>query len=548
MIVTVLAAGGSAAALAQAGGDEEAWDAGAVAALDIPVLQGLCLTGPRDRWDETDAGLSPMDAATQVAIPEFDGRLISVPFSFKETGADGLSRYVGDPERLGPGGRAWRWPSPGSGTRPRSSGGWRWCCRPTRPSTPGSATRSGWTPRPARSGCCGRCARPATTSARSAGDGALPGVEPPDGDALIHAVIAAGGQDPEWLTSQQLSEAVVRIPAAQYRDVVRRAARRSCAQSMQEAWGPPPGELYVDRSHDPDGEIVLAALTAGNVVLLVQPPRGFGENPVAIYHDPRPAAEPPLPGRLPVAGARLRRARGGAPGQARHAGMAAGQEPGPVGPVRARRGARQPAAHLPVPDQRPRRGHPGQAAGARHHRRPPGAADDPGRDLRRPGQARAAAGRARQHRRARPGQAAGRPRADLDADPGLPARPRPRPRRTAARRRVRRLRAARRRLALRGEGRADQGRAARARGGPGRTGAGRPGAGDAAGQADLVRGGGRDAGPAGGARAGRGRQRQPGRGGPGRGDRPRPGRGHGAGRVAAGRGRRRGRGGPRRAA
>src|ERR1700733_12656717 len=88
MIVTVLAAGGIAAALAQAGGDEEAWDAGAVAGLDIPVLQGLCLTGPRDRWDETDAGLSPMDAATQVAIPEFDGRLISVPFSFKETGAD----------------------------------------------------------------------------------------------------------------------------------------------------------------------------------------------------------------------------------------------------------------------------------------------------------------------------------------------------------------------------------------------------------------------------------------------------------------------------
>jgi cobaltochelatase CobN len=31
---------------------------------------------------------------------------------------------------------------------------------------------------------------------------------------------------------------------------------------------------------------VLAALRAGNVVLLVQPPRGFGENPVAIYHDP----------------------------------------------------------------------------------------------------------------------------------------------------------------------------------------------------------------------------------------------------------------------
>ena len=31
---------------------------------------------------------------------------------------------------------------------------------------------------------------------------------------------------------------------------------------------------------------MLAALRAGNVVLMVQPPRGFGENPVAIYHDP----------------------------------------------------------------------------------------------------------------------------------------------------------------------------------------------------------------------------------------------------------------------
>ena len=33
---------------------------------------------------------APMDAAMQVAIPEFDGRLITVPFSFKEDGPDGV--------------------------------------------------------------------------------------------------------------------------------------------------------------------------------------------------------------------------------------------------------------------------------------------------------------------------------------------------------------------------------------------------------------------------------------------------------------------------
>ena len=55
---------------------------------------------------------------------------------------------------------------------------------------------------------------------------------------------------------------------------------------MTEAWGPAPGELFVDRTRNADGEIVAATLQAGNVVILVQPPRGFGENPIAIYHDP----------------------------------------------------------------------------------------------------------------------------------------------------------------------------------------------------------------------------------------------------------------------
>ena len=31
---------------------------------------------------------------------------------------------------------------------------------------------------------------------------------------------------------------------------------------------------------------MLAALRRGNLLILIQPPRGFGENPIAIYHDP----------------------------------------------------------------------------------------------------------------------------------------------------------------------------------------------------------------------------------------------------------------------
>ncbi len=284
LVVTVLAAGGSAAALAQAGGDDEAWDAGAIAALDVPVLQGLCLTTPRADWSDGDAGLSPVDAATQVAIPEFDGRLISVPFSFKETGDDGLPVYVTDPERAA-----------------RVAGQAVALARLRRTVPAGrrvAVVLSSYPTKHARIGNAVGLDTPASAvgllrSMRDAGydvgpiagAGALPGIEPPDGDALMHAIIAAGGQDPDWLTSRQLSEAVVRIPAAQYLDWFT-ALPASLRSAMVQAWGPPPGELYIDRSRSPEGELVLAALTAGNVVLLVQPPRGFGENPIAIYHDP----------------------------------------------------------------------------------------------------------------------------------------------------------------------------------------------------------------------------------------------------------------------
>ena len=55
------------------------------------------------------------------------------------------------------------------------------------------------------------------------GPDAFPGVDPtgteqPDGDALIHALIAAGGQDPEWLTEEQLSGNPIRVPAARYQE------------------------------------------------------------------------------------------------------------------------------------------------------------------------------------------------------------------------------------------------------------------------------------------------------------------------------------------
>lgn len=288
LIVTVLAAGGSVPAGASAGGDDESWDVARMSALDIPIIQGLCLTSSRAEWEASDDGVSPMDSATQIAIPEFDGRIITAPFSFKEVDADGLPHYVADPERCArvagiavKHARLRRIPNAEKRLALVLS------AYPTKHArignavgldTPVSAIRM--LRRLREEGYdLGEGNVVAHLVSASSTDGGMTDTEA--GDALIHALIAAGGQDEEWLTHAQLTDAHVRITPEQYAAWTADLPADLRAD-MVEAWGEAPGSLFVNDA----GELVLATVRAGNVVLLIQPPRGFGENPIAIYHDP----------------------------------------------------------------------------------------------------------------------------------------------------------------------------------------------------------------------------------------------------------------------
>ena len=68
--------------------DGEGW-VSPLDALDVPVLQAVASTGDTATWAESTTGLSPLDVALGVAIPEFDGRIIGPPLSFKEVVDDG---------------------------------------------------------------------------------------------------------------------------------------------------------------------------------------------------------------------------------------------------------------------------------------------------------------------------------------------------------------------------------------------------------------------------------------------------------------------------
>lgn len=308
LIVTMLATGGSGAADATAGDGEgvgeqwQEWDATALAALDVPVIQAICATASRAAWLESESGLSPLDAATQVAIPEFDGRIVGGVISFKERDADGspvgaaVPRYVPDAERC----------ARVAGLAVRSA---------RLRHTPATERRvaillTSFPTKHAKVGMAVGLDTPASALALldalradgmhiapprglrlDAGRDAFESAdarpsEPADtrpfehGDELMHALIASGGHDPEFLTDEQLAESSLRLPVAEYvawygtlPDTLRDA--------IEERWGPPPGDRYIDGD-----DFVIAGLELGNVLVAIQPPRGYGEDPVGIYHDP----------------------------------------------------------------------------------------------------------------------------------------------------------------------------------------------------------------------------------------------------------------------
>ncbi|SFI82287.1 cobaltochelatase CobN subunit [Bosea sp. OK403] len=74
-------------------------------AADCPVLQAVPVGSAREAWNASPRGLSAVDLAMQVALPEFDGRLGAIPVAFKADATDAatglvIRRLLPDPEGI----------------------------------------------------------------------------------------------------------------------------------------------------------------------------------------------------------------------------------------------------------------------------------------------------------------------------------------------------------------------------------------------------------------------------------------------------------------
>lgn len=171
--------------------------------------------------------------ASQVAVPEFDGRIITVPFSFKEIDEDGLISYVADAERCARvAGLAVRHARLRHVAPPDKRVALVFSAYPTKHARIGNAVGLDT---PASAVALLRALRD-----RGYHVGDLPGVEANDGDALIHALIERGGQDPDWLTEGQLAGNPIRVSAKDYRAWFA-TLPAEFTDAVVQHWGPPPG-------------------------------------------------------------------------------------------------------------------------------------------------------------------------------------------------------------------------------------------------------------------------------------------------------------------
>ncbi|AFZ67794.1 cobaltochelatase subunit CobN [Deinococcus peraridilitoris] len=244
------------------------WSVGALERLGVPVLQAVTSGGARGPWETSARGLNPLDTAMNVALPEFDGRIISVPVSFKERDQDG-ARFVPDLERCARvAGQA------------RGLARLRWLANSEKriafvfTNSASKASQIG-----NAVGLDAPASLLALLQALRAHEydvGELPATP----DALIHELIDRCAYDQLYLTPAQLGRAAGQVSVERYGEWFAELPP-TLQRRMVKQWGEAPGEAYVHGA-----QLAFAGLELGNAFVALQPPRGYGMDPDAIYHTP----------------------------------------------------------------------------------------------------------------------------------------------------------------------------------------------------------------------------------------------------------------------
>ena len=235
--------------------------------LGVPVLQTTSLMGTEESWKGNIFGLSSAEIAFDIAHPEFDGQIITIPYASTEVGLDGARCNSPIMSRI----------------RDVADMAVRWANlrRKKESEKKAAILLYMYPPQTDRAGgAAGLDTFQSTVDLlkRMKDDGYKIDWIPESSRELAERLVEGVTNDTSWMSDERIIEAAADMVSVEEYDEWTHDVSQKAKKEIERTWGPPPGNESVTY-----GKINIPGIINGNVVIGFQPYRGkdLSKN----YHD-----------------------------------------------------------------------------------------------------------------------------------------------------------------------------------------------------------------------------------------------------------------------
>lgn len=251
-------------------GDGSGGRSGIFEDLNVPVLGALGIFRPQKDWEEDGIGMQGGELAISVALPELDGQLTTVPYTFNETDADGRDIVTFREDRIG--------------TIAAMAVRWARVSHVPVSERKVSILFNGGTLSNGSIGAAGGLdtfESVCSIMRRMADAGYTIDRIPSSGREIIDEMLAAITNNLEWVEESDISSrATDLIDCGTYEGWAEDTEQRHYGWVCKD-WGQPPGDIMTH-----DGRFIVPGVRNGNVYLGMEPNRGKHDKAEQLIHDP----------------------------------------------------------------------------------------------------------------------------------------------------------------------------------------------------------------------------------------------------------------------
>ncbi|APX95732.1 cobaltochelatase subunit CobN [Natronorubrum daqingense] len=238
--------------------------------LGVPVLQTVTTMRSRSRYESSDTGVMGFELALSVALPEFDGNVITHPISGKER-TDDAAEIGSAPKHHYP-------IEDRVDHATRLAVNWAKLRHTPNEEKNVAVVLHNYPPSDDGIGTAFGLDSPESTvnllEELESRNYDLGGEMPDSGQTLVEKLTAQLTLEDRWVAPEDVRDLSVDVvPTDTYADWFAEADERF-QENIVEEWG-----------EVPDRPFAIPGVEFGNVLVTVQPPRGFGMDPSKVYHD-----------------------------------------------------------------------------------------------------------------------------------------------------------------------------------------------------------------------------------------------------------------------